>query len=101
MPVPPVATIASYGLFVLKQIRWPLLVFSGMVLLGGLLFSNTMSQPYGKACFGMFMLMFAQPIMDFPSRWYDQVLFFLIPIVGLGAVADSVVRLGYLVFTSK
>lgn len=89
------------GRYIFREFRWPMTVFALLVLGGGLLFSRTMNLPYGKACFGVFMLIFVQPSLDFPECWYDQALFFLMPIVGLGAVADSVVRLGYLVFSRK
>jgi Trk K+ transport system NAD-binding subunit len=86
----------------LREFRWPLVVFGALVLLGGALFSRTMSLPYGEACFGVYMLIFVQPNLKFPEhQWYNQILFFIIPIVGLGAVADSVVRLGYLIFARK
>lgn len=87
--------------YILREFRWPLVVVAALVLLGGLVFSRSMDLPYGKACFGAFMLIFVQPSMEFPRQWYVQALFYLIPILGLGAVADSVVRLGYLVFSSK
>ena len=89
------------GRYLLREFRWPLVVFAALVLLGGALLSKTMHLPYVKACFGMFMLIFVQPSLDFPDHWYDQALFFIVPIVGLGAVADSVVRLGYLIFSKK
>jgi Trk K+ transport system NAD-binding subunit len=87
--------------YIIREFRWPLVVVAALVTLGGALFSRTMDLPYGKACFGVFMLIFVQPSLEFPDHWYDQTLFFLIPILGLGAVADSVVRLGYLIFSSK
>jgi voltage-gated potassium channel len=87
--------------YIVREFRWPLLVFATIVLLAGALFSRTMQLPYAKACFGVFMLIFVQPSLEFPDHWYNQALFFIIPIVGLGAVADSVVRLGYLIFSSK
>ena len=88
--------------YVLREFRWPLVVFGGLVLLGGLLFSRTMKLPFGEACFGVYMLIFVQPNLKFPEhQWYNQILFFVIPIIGLGAVADSVVRLGYLIFARK
>lgn len=101
MPLPPIKKIAKYGLYILREFRWPLGVFALVVLAGGMLFSRTMELPFGKACWSVFMLMFAQPTLDFPNHWFDQILFFVLPVVGLGAVADSVVRLGYVVFTSK
>ena len=101
MVLPPISKIVRFGLYLLKEFRWPLGVFTAVVLLGGALFSRTLELPFGEACFSVFMLMFAQPTLRFPDHWYDQILFFVLPIVGLGAVADSVVRLGYVVFTSK
>ena len=46
-------------------------------------------------------MIFLESSLEFPDEWYLQPLFFLLPIVGLGAIADSVVRLAYLVFTRK
>lgn len=89
------------GRYLLREFKWPLMVFAGIVLLGGALFSRTMNLPYVESCFGIFMLVFVQPNLKFPDQWYNQALFFIIPIVGLGAVADSVVRLGYLIFSRK
>ena len=54
---------------------------------------------YGKACYAVFLMIFVASGLEFPDEWYLQPLFFLLPIVGLGAIADSVVRLAYLVFT--
>ena len=48
-----------------------------------------------------FLMIFLESSLDFPTEWYLQPLFFLLPVIGLGAVADSVVRLAFLVFTRK
>jgi Trk K+ transport system NAD-binding subunit len=97
----PVRKLLGRARYMLKEFRWPMLVFATLVLGGGALFSATMDLPYGEACFGAYMLIFVQPNLKFPNHWYDQTLFFVMPIIGLGAVADSVVRLGYLVFSRK
>src|SRR6185295_16072062 len=98
----PLRKLLGRARYMLKEFRWPLVVFGALVILGGALVSKTMSIPYGKACFGVYMLIFVQPNLEWPEhQWYNQLLFFIIPIVGLGAVADSVVRLGYLIFARK
>ena len=97
----PLRKLTGRARYLLKEFRWPMLVFAALVLGGGALFSATMDLPYGEACFGAYMLIFVQPNLKFPNHWYDQTLFFLMPIIGLGAVADSVVRLGYLIFSRK
>jgi voltage-gated potassium channel len=93
--------IGRFALYVLRELRWPLGVAAALVLLGGALFSLSLGHPYAKGCYVVFMLMLGEPTAEFPDRWYDQALFFLVPVVGLGAIADSVVRLGYLIFSSK
>jgi len=75
-----------------------------LVLGGGLILHNFYGReqlPYVRACHAVFLLIFLESTIEFPREWYLQPLFFLLPVVGLGAVADSVVRLGYLVFTRK
>ncbi|MEW5854752.1 MAG: TrkA family potassium uptake protein [Myxococcota bacterium] len=95
----------KYLRFLAREFRASVTVFSSLVLLGGLGLQATYHQQqlsYGRACYAVFcMIFFETGIVDFPSEWYLQPFFFLVPILGLGAVADSVVRLGYFVFTSK
>jgi Trk K+ transport system NAD-binding subunit len=92
-----------FARFLVWEFRWSLGVFWGLVLLGGAAFYVGYDEPlsFGEACNVAFFLMFAQPSLRFPHQWYLQPLFFLMPIIGLGAVADSMVRLGYLIFASK
>jgi voltage-gated potassium channel len=95
---------ARYARYLLWEFRWPLAVFSALVLAGGLVLKRTYDiRPlsYPEACYGVFQMIFMESGLDFPHEWYLQPFFFLLPLVGLGAVADSVVRLAYLVFTQK
>jgi Trk K+ transport system NAD-binding subunit len=90
--------------FLLWEFRWSLGVFWGLVLLGGLGLSRLYHEKdlaYPEACYHVFTLAFLQANLEFPKEWYLQPFFFLVPMVGLGAVADSLVRLGYLVFARK
>ncbi len=100
----PVYAYWRFAQHLLREFRWPLGVFTTLVLGGGLLIMLTYHKrelPYGEACYTIFMLVFVQPTIDFPREWYLQPLWFIIPIVGLGAIADSVVKLGYFVFAKK
>jgi Trk K+ transport system NAD-binding subunit len=102
MPHRQAAKAVRYGFYVLRELKVPLAVLVGLVLLGGLVFRLSLPNlTYGKACWAVFMMITGEPTLDYPDRWYDQVLFFAIPFIGLGALAESLVRLGYLVFTSK
>jgi Trk K+ transport system NAD-binding subunit len=99
-----VATHVRYWLFLLWEFRWPLGVFAALVLGGGLAlhhFYGREQVSYGRAFYAVFLMIFLESGLDFPDEWYLQPLFFLVPVVGLGALADSVVRLAYLMFTKK
>jgi Trk K+ transport system NAD-binding subunit len=97
-----------YGRFLLWEFRWSLAIFWSLVLAGGLILylsyhgpDHRPLQSYGEACYAIFMLIFLESYLTFPAEWYLQPLFFLLPVLGLGAVADSLVRLAYLTFSSK
>src|SRR3954469_701632 len=90
--------------FLIWEFRWPLGVFATLVFGGGLLLNLGYHHEYvsyPKACYVVFLMVFLESGLDFPDEWYLQPFFFLLPIIGLGAVADSVVRLAYLMFTKK
>lgn len=94
----------KYARFLAREFRLPVGIFLAIVLGGGLLVHLTYtleSLDYVKACYGVFLLVFMQPELRFPNEAILRVLWFVIPIVGLGAVADSVVRLGYFIFSRK
>ncbi|WP_435019902.1 potassium channel family protein [Tundrisphaera sp. TA3] len=95
---------ARYARYLLWEFRWSLAVFWTLVLGGGVVLlhtSNGQHLGYAEACYGIFLLIFLESALDFPREWYLQPFFFLLPILGLGAVADSLVRLAYLTFTKK
>jgi voltage-gated potassium channel len=90
--------------YLLREFRWPLGVLATLVLGGGLVLHLCYHREYvsyPRACYSVFLLIFLESGLDFPDEWYLQPFFFLLPIIGLGAVADSVVRLAYLIFTQK
>jgi Trk K+ transport system NAD-binding subunit len=95
-----------FARYLLWEFRWPLCVFSALVFFGGLVLHvfyhrDGTALPFARACHAVFLLIFLESSLDFPEEWYLQPLFFLLPVIGLGAVADSVIRLAYLVFTKK
>src|SRR5262245_24329026 len=93
-----------FALYLLREFRWSLVVFATLVLGGGLIlwYCNDGNLRLVKACYEVFLLIFLQVgLENFPEQWYLQPAFFFIPIIGLGAVADSIVRLAYLVFAQK
>ena len=94
-----------YVSFLLWEFRWPLGIFCLLVLLGGLALKlgyDERELGYVEAFYAVFLQIFLESYLEtFPDQWYLQCLLFILPVVGLGAVADSVVRLAFLVFTQK
>ena len=93
-----------FARYLLWEFRWPLAIFTTLVVVGGLILHFLYDHgrlPFAHACHAVFLMIFLESSLDFPTEWYLQPLFFLLPVIGLGAVADSVVRLAFLVFTRK
>jgi Trk K+ transport system NAD-binding subunit len=93
-----------FSRYLLLEFRWPIIIFTTLVLLGGLIlhvFYDNGRLPYAHSCHAVFLMIFLESSVDFPREWYLQPLFFLLPVIGLGAVADSVVRFAFLIFTRK
>ena len=80
---------------------WGLVVFGGLVLRAYYHGKSGEGVDYTEACWIAFTLIFMQPTVDFPKEWFLRPLFFLLPIIGLGAVADSLLRVGFLLFAQK
>jgi Trk K+ transport system NAD-binding subunit len=81
--------------------RIPLLIFIFTVMLGGALVSafyvipETGEHPgLAQSFYCAFALIFFQPTLPFPEVWYLQALYFVVPFVGLAAVADGVLNFG-------
>jgi voltage-gated potassium channel len=90
--------------YVLWEFRWPLTVFVTLVVGGGFILHRCYNHgelSFARACHAVFLMIFLESSLDFPDEWYLQPLFFLFPVLGLGAIADSVIRLAFLIFTRK
>jgi voltage-gated potassium channel len=104
---PRVWMYARFCRYLLWEFRWSVGVFWGLVLGGGFLLwlfyhdSDGRAHGFAESCFAVFLLIFLEPYFDFPQEWYLQPFFFLVPVIGLAAVADSLVRFGYLLFSRK
>ena len=91
-----------FGLFLAREFRWPVLVLATLVVFAGICFWRTHPVGLVEGVWDAFALVFFQlPDLKFPTHLPEQILWFLLPIIGMGAIADSVTRLGYFVFTSK
>lgn len=85
----------------LHESRTALLIFAFVMLIGSLALWLLYVDPltgsridFGEAIFATFGLMFFESTLSFPHNLLLRILFFLIPIAGVGALADGVLRFG-------
>ena len=85
----------------LGESREALILFFTLVLGGAVLFYYFYTDPitgqhisFPQALYSTFTLVFLQGTLNFPNQWYLQLLYFILPILGLVVVVDGVVRFG-------
>jgi Trk K+ transport system NAD-binding subunit len=81
--------------------RSALILFIALIFGGALLFYFFYTDPYtgqrinfSEALYGTFALLFFQGSLEYPHQGFIQILYFIIPILGLVVVADGVIRFG-------
>ncbi len=88
----------------LRQFRAPLALFVLSILVGGLAFdllythSQVQDLTFSEAVYAIFSMIFFEQTIPFPQQWYLQVFFFVMPIVGLGLIAQGIVNFGVMLF---
>jgi Trk K+ transport system NAD-binding subunit len=85
----------------LGESRGALILFIALVMGGALMFFFFYVDPmtgerisFSQALYSTFALLFFQGTLTFPNQWYLQILYFILPILGLVVVVDGVVRFG-------
>lgn len=81
--------------------RSALILFIALIFGGALLFYFFYTDPYtgqrinfSEALYGTFALLFFQGSLEYPHQGFIQILYFIIPILGLVVVADGIIRFG-------
>jgi Trk K+ transport system NAD-binding subunit len=94
-------------LLLLRQFGWPLLVFVLVMVGGGLLYyslSQTAGEPLVNPIEGIYTVLtltFLQPPGDFPGEWYLELFYFLMPVIGIGILAQGLADFGVLFFNRR
>ncbi len=96
-------------LFVLlREFRLTLLLFAALMLVGTASFCLLYEDPDAgqrvnivRALYNTFGLVFFQPSLKFPNHLWLELLYFVIPVVGLGVLADGVVRFWVMLFNKR
>lgn len=91
----------------LREFRQPLLLFALVVCGSGWLYytlSQNSLQPVEslvEAIYITLTLTFFQTAVDFPAEWYLQVFFFIMPIIGIGFLAQGLTDFGIMLFNRR
>ena len=94
-------------LILIQQFFWPLLAFIVTLGIGGVLYfylAQRANEPLGnisEAIYLVLSLTFLQSLGDFPSAWYLEIFFFLMPIIGIGILAQGVAEFGVAFLTGE
>lgn len=72
----------------------------GVVFAGGLAFYFLYDRPLGLAqsFWTAFALLTGEPVLDWPSHWLLEVLYVVLPLLGLVVVLDGLIRFSYYAF---
>jgi voltage-gated potassium channel len=88
----------------LREFRGALLFFLTILAAGAISFmvlwngSQTRSMGFFEAFYDVLTMTFFQPILDFPEQWYLDVYFFIMPVLGMIALARGVADFVALLF---
>jgi Trk K+ transport system NAD-binding subunit len=100
------ATVRDIGLL-FREFQGPLLVFLGAIGGGGLLY-HALANLAGEAIdsraaafYHVLGLVFLSPSESFPHAWYLQIFYFLMPILGIGILAQGITDFGTLLFNRR
>ncbi|MGE5073924.1 MAG: potassium channel family protein, partial [Anaerolineae bacterium] len=91
----------------LREFRLPVIIFSTAVVGLGLLYhflANQVGEPLGsvpEAIYLMLTLSFLQPSGPFPRALILQLFFFLMPLVGVGTLAQGLAEFGVMLFNRR
>ncbi len=91
----------------LRQFGWPLLAFCVAIVGGGLLYyllSFKAGETILNPAEGMYIVLgltFLQPLKDFPHTWYLEIFYFLMPLIGIGVLAQGIADFGILFFNRR
>ncbi len=90
-----------------RQFRWPLLGLTVTVLGGGIIYyllARHAGEPLSnlpEAIYIMLSMVFMQPAEDFPSAWYLEIFYFVMPIIGVILLAQGVTEFGVMLFNRR
>ncbi len=91
----------------LREFGWPLLLFALAMVGGGLLYfslARSSGQPLSgrvEAIYLVLSLTFLQSLGEFPDIWTLQLFYFVMPLIGIGILAQGLADFGILFFNRR
>ena len=90
-----------------REFRWPLLAFCVAVGGGGVVYHSLAKhagEPVGntiEAIYHVLGMTFLQPVAEFPQAWYLELFYFLMPLIGIGILAQGIADFGVSLFNRR
>jgi Trk K+ transport system NAD-binding subunit len=91
----------------LKQFKFTLLSFCAIILSAGVIYyllslsTTTPSANLVEAIYQVLSLTFLQPMGEFPSAWYLEIFYFIMPLAGIIFLAQGIADFGYMFFNRR
>jgi len=91
----------------LREFFWPLVLFIAAMVGGGTLYyalSMRAGEPianFAEAIYQVLSLTFLQSVGNFPSAWYLELFFFIMPVVGLIILSQGIAEFGSMFFNRQ
>ena len=91
----------------LRQFFWPLSAFVVAIVGGGVLyfylaaFAGQPLDDFPEAIYLVLALTFLQPLGDFPDVWYLEAFYFVMPLIGIGILAQGMADFGVSFFNRR
>jgi Trk K+ transport system NAD-binding subunit len=90
-----------------REFGWPLLTFAVALVGGGSLYywlSKNAGEPVGNLAEGIYQVLeltFLQSLTPFPKAWYLEIFYFVMPLIGLGILAQGIADFSVLFFNRR
>jgi voltage-gated potassium channel len=94
-------------LLLLRDFRVPLFLFAVLIVGGGWAYFHLAAQAnepiasLGEAIYLALTMVFLQASEEFPRTWYLQLFYFVMPVIGIGILAQGLADFGVLLFNRR
>jgi len=90
-----------------REFQGPLVIFVVAILGGGWLYFRLAElagepiQNRSEAVYHVLSLIFLSPVEEFPKAWFLEIFYFLMPVIGIGTLAQGMADFGVMLFNRR